>query len=196
MAESLDKQLEVADVYAAALFELAREANALDAVRRELEELARLEQTEPNFAAFLGSGAIDVEHRRGSLERMFRGKLSDVVVDTLLVMNGHRRVHLLEALARCFAVRQEHAAGEVEVTVTSAVELTSQQKAEIGALAAELSGKRPLLTCRVDPEVIGGLSVEIGGYRFDYSLRRQLQMARARLLERSARGLAVGAMSE
>jgi F-type H+-transporting ATPase subunit delta len=193
MAESLDKQLEIADIYAAALFELARAANAVEAVRREVEELARLEQTDPGFAAFLGFNAIDVGDRRSSLERMFRGKLSDVVVDTLQVMNGHGRVHLLEALARSFAVRQERAAGQVEVTVTSAVELTSQQKTEVEALAAELSGKRPLLTCRVDPEVVGGLSVEIGGYRFDYSLRRQLQMARTQLLERSERGLALGA---
>jgi|GEM_PF-356758 len=189
MPETLVEQLEVADVYAAALFELAREARAVETVRAELEELVRLAQSDPAFAAFLRSGAVDTLSRRLSLERMFRGRVSDLLLDTLQVMNDHGRAHLLAALHRDFVLRQERAADEVEVTVHTAVPLAPAQQAEITRLAAELSGKHPLVTWNVDPDVIGGLVMQIEEFRFDCSLRRQLQMARAGLLERSSRGL-------
>jgi F0F1-type ATP synthase delta subunit len=41
----------------------------------------------------------------------------------------------------------------------------------------------------VEPELIGGLVMQIGDYRYDYSLRRQLQLARTRLRARGDRGL-------
>lgn len=191
MAESVDEQLEVADVYAAALFELASAADSTALVRSELEELVRLAEIEPGFATFLSSRAVDDDDRKASLENMFRGQLSDLVLDTLQVMNLHERAHLLVPLLRCYAVRQEHAAGQVEVVASSAVQLNQTQKAEIQTLAADLSGKRPLVKYVVDPDVIGGLVLQIGEYRFDYSIRRHLWEARGRLLERSERGLEI-----
>lgn len=193
MAEALEKQLEIADVYAAALFALASEAGVVEAVRSELEELVQSSEREPGLAAFLSSSAVDTADRRKSLERMFRGPLSDVVLDTLQVMNGHGRVHLLRPLLRCYIVRQEHAAGQVEVLATSAVELSPDRKTAVEKLAAELSGKKPLLQYLVDPDVIGGLVLQIGDYRLDYSVRRHLLAARAQMLERSARGLGLDA---
>lgn len=192
MAESVDEQLEVADVYAAALFELASAADSIGAVRSELEELVRLAEIEPGFAAFLSSSAVDDDDRTASLEKMFRGQLSDLVLDTLQVMNQHERTHLLAPLLRCYEVRQEHAAGEVQVVASSAVELDAAQKAEIETLAADLSGRRPLVRYVVDPNVIGGLVLQIGEYRFDYSIRRHLRVARGQLLDRSERGLEIG----
>jgi F-type H+-transporting ATPase subunit delta len=193
MAEPRDKQLELADVYAAALFELAAEAGVVGEVRDELEQLARLEQTEPDLAAMLTANVIDLEGRRGLLERMLRGKISDLVLDTIQVLSAHGRAHLLGSLARRFAVRQEHAAGEVEVLATTAVELAPAQRQQVLELAAQVSGKRPLLTCQVDAGILGGLVLEIEGYRYDCSLRRQLEMARTGMLERSERGLGIGA---
>ncbi|MCK4341030.1 MAG: ATP synthase F1 subunit delta [Phycisphaerae bacterium] len=189
MAESFDEQLEVADVYAEALFALATDAGTVEAVRNELDELVRLVELEPGLAAFLSSGAVDDDERAASLERMFRGRLSDLVLNTLQVMNNHGRVHLLPPLLRCFELRQEQAAGQIEVRATSAVKLNKKQKAEVLRVATELSGKEPLVDYAVDPELIGGLVLQIGDYRFDSSIRQQLRAARAKLLERGSRGV-------
>jgi F-type H+-transporting ATPase subunit delta len=193
MAESFELDLQLADVYAEALFELARQAGQVPQVRGELEELARLETTEPDFASFMRSEAIAAEQRQASLERMFRGRLSDVVLNTFLVMNQHGRAFLVPALHRAFVVRQEHSAGQVEVRVTSAVELDAAQRAHVERWAAEVSGRAPLITYTVDPRIVGGLIVQIGDQRYDHSVRRHLHVARARFLERSNRGLNIGA---
>ena len=61
----------------------------------------------------------------------------------------------------------------------------------LAQLAAELSGRLPLMEYVVDPEVIGGLVLQIGDCRFDSSVRSRLRAARTQLLERSSRGLAL-----
>ncbi len=196
MAETLDRQLALADVYAAALFALAAEARVVPAVRAELEELVRLGQTTPGFLAFMGSDAVEHGERAASLEKMFRGRLSDLVLDTLQVMNRRGRAGLLEPLLRCYIARQESAAGQVEVRAISAVELTRAQRDEIQRLSAELSGREPLVEYTVDPEIVGGLVLQIGDHRLDSSVRRHLHAARARLLERGERGLPIGASGQ
>lgn len=191
MAETFDEQLTLADVYAAALFALASETGAIEQTRSELEELVKLSDIEPRFAEFMRSDAVDDDHRRESLERMFRGKLSDTVLNTLQVMNDHGRAGLLPPLLRAFVLREEHAAGQIEVTATSAVELDESQRNAVKQLAAELSGKEPLVEYAVDPAVLGGLVLQIGDYRFDDSVRRHLQIAGRRLAERGDRGVRV-----
>lgn len=188
MAHGFEKGLDVADVYAAALYALADEAGRVDEVRAELDALNELVAAQPELLALLESAVIDAEARGESLERMFRGRLSDTVVNTVQVMNQHGRAGLLHALRSRFIQRTEDARGQVEATATSAVPLDSDQQAEIVRLAEQLSGKRPLLKFEVDPEVLGGLILTVGDYRYDHSIRRHLHVARQQLLERTVRG--------
>jgi F-type H+-transporting ATPase subunit delta len=185
MAQDVEKGLDVADVYAAALYALAAEQGAVDTVRGELEELVRLVETNPAFGAFLGSVAIDPDDRERSLEKSLRGRLSDLALNTLLVMNRHGRAELLRPLWRAFVLRVEDARGQIEVVATSAVELDADQRTEIERTAERLSGKKPLVEFRVNPHVLGGLVLQVGDWRYDYSLRRQLDVLRRRLLERT-----------
>lgn len=193
MPDAFEQELALADVYAAALFSLAREAGTVAETRSELEELVKLEEREPSFARFMRSGAVDDDRRRASLETMFRDRLSDVVLNTLCVMNAHGRAGVLPALLRAFVLREEHAEGQVEVTATSAVPLNDTEQAAVKKWAAEVSGQAPLVEYVVDPAIGGGLIVQIGDYRFDHSVRRHLKVARSQLLARSDRGLPAAA---
>ncbi len=191
MADAADRQLAVADVYASALFDLAQERGQVEAVRRELDELVRLQSISPDFAAFMTSAALDEDVREASLQRMLQGKLSELTLNALLVMTRHGRHSLLAPLCRAFQQRQIAAAGQVEASVVSAAELAAEQRADVERAVAEISGRKPLMTYAVEPELLGGLVVQIGDVRYDNSVRRQLRVARDRLLERSSHGLPV-----
>ncbi len=195
MAESFEKQLSLADVYATALFRLAQELGRVAEVRDELQELNVLMRTQPGFAEMLSSAALDADRRAASLERMFRGRLSDLVLNALQVLNRHGRADLLAALLQRFVTRQEAAAGQVPVVATTALELDEQQRRSVSEVAAKLAGKQPLMRFRVDPGILGGLVLEIGDWRYDYSVRARLNEARAQLHERSERGLPVGMLA-
>ena len=187
MAVDAGKEAQVADVYAAALFAIASDTRRTDEVRSELAELVRLIEQNPALAGFFSSNAVAEDDRELSLERMFRGRLSDAVLNTLHVMNQHGRLALIPQLEHAYVHRLEEAHGQVKVTATTAVELDQAQQAEVAGVAERLSGKKPLVQYTVAPEIIGGLILQMGDYRYDNSLRRQLHTARARLLERPAR---------
>jgi F-type H+-transporting ATPase subunit delta len=189
MPDSIDEQIELADVYAAALFDLAREAGRIREVGDELAEVVRLSEQEPGFGRFLESVIIEEEARAGSLEAIFRGKLSDEALNTLQVMNRHGRAGLVKALLRAYVLRQERDARQIEVVVTSAVPLDASQQQEVTRLAREISGREPLIEYRVEADILGGLVLRIGEYRYDSSLRQRLRTARQRLMERGERGL-------
>jgi F-type H+-transporting ATPase subunit delta len=186
------KGSDIAKVYADALFDLAQQADAVDEVCAQLQELVNLQEQDPQLAAFLNSLMVDHEQRERSLEHMFRGRLNDSLLSTLQVMNQHGRAGLLPQLLRAFVLRIEDARGEIEVTAISAVNLTDVEQAYVKTLAANLSGKQPLIEYRVDPDIVGGLVLEMGGYRYDDSIRHQLAAARDKLLARSSRGLGIG----
>ncbi|MBU0617962.1 MAG: ATP synthase F1 subunit delta, partial [Planctomycetes bacterium] len=145
---------------------------------------------------FMVSRALEAEGRAAGLERMFRNRLSDVMLNTLLVMSQHGRCGLLWALHRRYVRWQEEAANEIEVKVASAVELSSKQQAEAVEIAARASGKTPVVEYIVAPDILGGLILQVGQLRMDNSLRRHLRVARERLLERADRGLEAGAVGE
>ncbi len=187
MAQTAEKGVDVAEVYAGALFALASEANLVDEVSEELAELAGLGEQNPAFAAFVSAVGIDTEDRAQSLERMFRGRLRDAVLNTLQVMNRHGRLGLLRPLQQAYVLRMEDARGQIEVQATSAVPLNDKQQGEVARLAETLSGKRPLVRYAIDPTIIGGLIVQVGDHRLDNSIRQQLHAAREQLLARTTR---------
>jgi F-type H+-transporting ATPase subunit delta len=196
MAREFEPGIAIADVYAEALFTLAREAGAIDEVHAELEELVRLLSEQPDVAAFFASSSVDDDDRERSFDKVFRGRLSDLVLNTLQVMNHHDRVGLVPQLLRAYVLRVEAHRGQVEVMATSAVELDEGQRRQVEEIAAALSGRKPLVEYVVDPDVIGGLVLQIGDDRYDNSVRRQLHSMHARLVDRSNRGLDLAPLIE
>ena len=77
-------------------------AGTIDETLAELEELVRLLESDPGFAGFITAASVDDDDRQKSLEQIFRGRLSDIVLNTLQVMNQHNRAGLLHQLLRAF----------------------------------------------------------------------------------------------
>ena len=187
-----DQELRIADVYAEALFTLAKEQQRVAELHAELDELLKLWDAQPDFAKFMSSPALEIDARARGLEKMFRGKLDDMVLNTLLVMNDHGRAALVPALHRRFVMRKEDEANEIEVKITSAFELSGEQKAEAIQIAVEASHRKPVVEYRIEPDILGGLILQVGELRLDNSLRRHISVLSENLLERADRGLEVG----
>lgn len=195
MAGHDDKTLAIARPYAEALLGLARAAGADDRVREELDEIARL-AAGPAFRDYLGNPAVDAGERRESLERIFRGKASDLVVDTLQVMNRKGRIALVPAVAAAYRAAHDEAAGRVEVAVTSAVPLTDPQRRRLVAAIEGGTGLAPKLVERVDPAILGGLVVRLGDQKADASVATRLRNLSEALRARASRQLRSGSHVE
>ena len=177
--------LAVAGVYAQVLFDLARERDQEEQVARQLGELCRHMDEDEDFAVFVTSEAIDDDSRGRSLERLFRGRLTDTLLDALQVMNAKGRLGLLGALHEQFTHVRHVGHNQVEVTVTSAVPLGKRERRQLVELLEGMTGKEIVLEQRVDESLLGGLMVEIGDHLLDASLATQLKQMRRNLLARA-----------
>ncbi len=176
----------IAGVYARALLDIADKTGAADTVREELDGLTTLANRDSAFAHFLESTVIDVDQRRASLEKMFRGRLSDLVLDTLQVLNRKDRLMLLEEVTRQYVLALEESRNEVEITVTTAKPLDENSRTELMEALKRHTGAEPVVTEKVDEDLIGGMIVRVGDEKIDFSVATKLRRLHQMLLERAS----------
>ncbi len=180
-----DKQIGVARVYGRALLDLAERQGVADTVHDELGEIAELAETDARFARFIESPLVDPEDRERTLEMLFRGRVADVLVDALQIMNRKGRLAILPTMAQLYHEEHETLRGRVEVYVTSAVELAGSTKTRLRKSLAASLGKEVDLVERIDQALIGGLVVQVGDQKYDGSVRRRIENLHDILVERA-----------
>ncbi len=189
MARLDEQELAVAGVYARSLLGLAADRKEADEIEAELAALAGMVEANPELASYLSSPLVDDEARAATLERAFRGRASELVVNTLQVMNDKGRLRLLPALAEACRLENEHRRGEVDVEVTTAVALSDEMRRRIAVSASRYAGRTARLVEKIDPSLLGGLVLKIGDRKIDSSLARQIHDAREGLFERASQEL-------
>ena len=184
------RELAVARVYALALLALAEEQSRGEEVGEELAALAAVVTSDETSRAFLASPLVSGEERRTALETAFRGRLQDLTVDVLQVMNRKRRLAVVPALALAYRRELDRRRGRVDVDVASAVPLSEALRERLRAALAGVTGREPVLHERVDAELVAGLRLAIGDRKIDGSVAARLRRLDLRLLECAPRDLA------
>ena len=166
----------LADRYATALFELARERGAIEAIERDLDSIRELVD---------GSDDLRRVVRSQTLSRAEQGKALDAVLERLgtnqyvrnfvALLARNRRVFLLTDMIAAFQAKLAEHRGEVSAEVTSAVPLKPNHLDAVRDALRTIVGRDVTLESRVDPSLIGGLTVRIGSRMLDNSLRTKLQ---------------------
>lgn len=181
-----EKHLGVARVYSDALIDLAERQDAAESLGDELQGLARQMARDEQFRAFLQSPLVEQSERRQALETIFRGRLSDLLVDGLQVMNRKGRIGLLPAIARTYHETLNERLGQVDVRVATAVPLDPAQREHIEAAVAASLGKKPVLQESVDEDLIGGIVFQIGDRKIDGSVASHLHTLGKALRDRAS----------
>lgn len=187
MSSQSEKQAGIGQVYAEALHQLAESRGIADDVLEELGWLAGQIAEQPELERFVSSPLIDAGDRATSLDKMFRGKLSDTTVDGLQVINRKGRLALLPAIAKAYADRHRTLRGMVDVEVVTATEVSAATRERIAQALRDYTGSEPDLTIRVDPSLIGGIVLRVGDEKADASVKSKIEIVRRLLEDRSAR---------
>lgn len=187
-----NRELAVGRVYARSLLALAEETGATDEVHAQLTGLADEVAENPDLAGFLSSPLVGQSERTEALETMFRGRLSDLLLDALQVMNEKGRLGLVRALAAAFREELDRLRGRVDVTVVTAVPLSDELRERVRSVVAARSGKEPRLTESVDPEILGGLVLHIADRKIDASVATEIRGLDERLKDRMSAAVRSG----
>jgi F-type H+-transporting ATPase subunit delta len=168
---------EIAEVYARALFEAAKDAGALDRVHDELNQFADALDSDRNLQVFFFSPYFSSEEKKDAVSRVVTGADPRTVNFLELLAERHR----MPAIFRIRRQLGELWADEnklLPVSVTSAIELDEGLVEEIGKRIQEQTGRRVELSSTVDPDVLGGLVVRVGNMVLDASVRNRLERLR------------------
>ena len=171
--------------YAEALFEAAREREELEEVVGDLEDFVEALRENEELRLFFYGGQVPEREKRRAIDAL----TEDMALSTrnfLKVLSDNGRGEILEeVLVRYEELVKEHL-GRVEVEVTTAVELSNEERERIGDRLKELlEGREVILHTSVNPDLLGGAVFRFGGRMLDSSVRGQLQSLREEMLERS-----------
>ena len=166
--------------YARAVYELAREANAVDAVGRDLDRLLALVHGSPDLARVVKSPVFSREEQARALGAILeRLGVHDLTRRFILLVAQKRRLFALERMVRAFRALTARARGEISAEAVSAVPLSADQQAGIQAAIKDVLKRDVRLDVKVDPALLGGLIVKVGSRMVDSSLATKLDRLKA-----------------
>ena len=172
-------------VYAKALLEAAGDVAVT--VADELESLTRLAKEEPGEWRALLAPSLSAEQRVAVIDTIFRNA-SPVSRNFLKVLAERGRLEELPQIAAQYRHLVKGQQNELDVRVTTAIELTPELRTRLEERLSGSTGKQVRLHATVDPAIIGGLVVQHGDTLIDTSLRGRLESLRLALQRGSLRG--------
>lgn len=161
--------------YAHALFDLAAERGALDAVAADLDTLNRMYSESADFARLVRSPVIKRDAAGKAVATLAKGCGFNALTSNFLgLLAKNRRLFELAAMIKAFRTLLADSRGEVAAEVVSATPLSDKHLAAVADALKASTGAKIALSSRVDPGLLGGMIVRVGSRMVDSSLRTKL----------------------
>jgi F-type H+-transporting ATPase subunit delta len=161
--------------YATALFELAREANAIEPVQGDLKSFNALIAGNPDLLRLVRSPVFSADEQEKALAAVLeKAGITGIAANFLRVVAANRRLFAVRDMIRAFDRLVAAHKGEVTAQVTVAEALNDTRMNDIRDALKQVTGKDVQVDVTVDPSIIGGLKVKLGSRMVDASLRTKL----------------------
>jgi F-type H+-transporting ATPase subunit delta len=173
---------EIAAVYARSLFEVASEQDKLDLVRDQLGAFADALSETRELQVFFFSPYFSTQEKQDGLERVVADADPAVMNFLKLLIEKHRMPVLFRIRANYDALWEEENK-LLPVQITSAVELDEGIVRQLGDRISEQTDRKVELAAEVDPDILGGIVVQVGNSVLDASVRNRLEQLRRQVLK-------------
>ncbi|MEM1397169.1 MAG: F0F1 ATP synthase subunit delta [Pseudomonadota bacterium] len=172
------------DRYAGALFDLAQEQGALEAIEADVKALQTMMSSSSEFLSFLKSPVYDAEEKSAAISAIAeKAKFNVLTGNFLKLIAQNRRLFALDEMSAAFLARLSEHRGEVSAEAISAGPLNDDQTKRLRGEIERYLGKAVNLTTSVDPDLLGGIVVKVGSMMVDSSLRAKLARLKTKLKE-------------
>jgi ATP synthase F1 delta subunit len=168
---------EIAEVYSRSLFDVAKEQGDLDRIHDELGEFADALSGDQDLQVFFFSPYFSSQEKKEGLAKLVEDADENLMRFLELLAERHR-MPVLFRIRRAFDDLWRKENKRLPVTVTSAIDLDKEMVEDIGKKIEEQTGQRIELSSKVDPDVLGGLVLQVGNMVLDASVRNRLEKLR------------------
>ena len=167
--------------YAEATFQLATRDDSFDVWAADLAVSAQL-IGDPRVAHLVNNPSLPLVARQALLGRLLADHVTPLTLNLVRLLDQRGRLRLLTAIAGEYTRLLDAKRGIVAATVTSAAPLDAEETAAIKAQVESMTGSTVKLASAVDPDLIGGLTVQVGDRKIDASVRGRLERLRDQLV--------------
>jgi ATP synthase F1 delta subunit len=168
---------EIARVYATALFGAAKDRGKLDAIRDQLGQFADALSETRELQLFFFSPYFSSGEKSDGLKKAVADAEPELLNFLELLIEKHR-MPVIFRIRRHYDALWAKENKRLGVTVTSAVELDPEVVQRVGSEIEQQTGNKVELQSRVDPDILGGLVLQVGNMVLDTSIRNSLEKLR------------------
>jgi F-type H+-transporting ATPase subunit delta len=162
--------------YAHALFELALENKATDAVKSDLDRFDAMVADSADLNRLVRSPVFGVDEQLKALSAILeKAGITGLAANFLRVITTNRRLFAVRDMVRAYRALVARHKGEVHAQITVAETLNAGNLDALKSALKNVTGGKDIdLDVKVDPAIIGGLIVKVGSRMVDSSLRTKL----------------------
>ncbi len=169
------KNIILANRYAKALFSVAAETDAFDDYSKAMNDFAETFNGSPEVRDGLSNPVYPMEVRVKVMDYLVETmKLDGVIKNFLNLVVQKNRAAVLPDIAEAFQALVDEKRNICQGTVVSAMEMGAELKDKVQATLEKITGKKVILSSKVDPSIIGGIVAKVGDLVLDGSLSSQL----------------------
>ena len=184
MTSQLSSSDLISDRYASALYDLAAEKKIVDSVLKDLELLQECIQESEDLKLLVKSPLIASSDKLNIFEKILSKQKADNLTNTFFkVISSNKRFAKLSSIISQFMNINSQKRGNVLADVTSADELSDDQKNVIKDQLKSILGKKLFLNFYIDKKILGGLIVKIGSKMIDSSLLTKINKLKIAMRE-------------
>ncbi len=167
---------EVAAPYAQALLSIAKSKNSVDELSQIAADLLNLLKQSEGLSDFLENPIANTDAKRGVLSQVLGDDTNVQMKNFLMLLVDKGRIYLIEPILQQFQAQVRELNQTVLAEVISAVELSGEQKETVRQKVQGMTKANAVeLEAKVDPDLIGGVIIQIGSQVLDASIRGQLR---------------------
>jgi F-type H+-transporting ATPase subunit delta len=168
---------EIAEVYARSLFEVAKENDKLDVIHDELDQFADALSESRELQVFFFSPYFSSQEKKDGISKIVQNG-DEYFVRFLELLAERHRVPALFRIRREFDQMWAEENKLLSVTITSAVDLDDDVQKDLRKKIEEETGRKVEFDAKVDPDILGGLVLQVGNFVMDASVRSRLEKLR------------------
>ncbi|MFN4083630.1 MAG: ATP synthase F1 subunit delta [Bacteroidia bacterium] len=172
----------VASRYAKSLLDLAKEKGMVEAIYGDIVFFNNTLLDNRNLFNLFKSPVVQGDKKFAVLKNIFGKLLNPLTIAFFEIIIRKRREMYLPSMAKAFIAQYRELNGIAEANVKTAVTLNDSQVAEIKKHIEQQTGKKIELQQIIDPNLIGGMVVQIGDKLYDASVSGKLKKAKKELL--------------
>jgi F-type H+-transporting ATPase subunit delta len=171
--------------YATALFELALDNKAVDAVKKDLDQFETLITDNADFARLVRSPVFGADEQLKALSAvLIKAGITGLTGNFLRVITTNRRLFAVRDMIRAYRALVARHKGEVTAHVTVAEKLSDKSLDALKSAIKSVTGGKDIdLDMKIEPAIIGGLIVKVGSRMVDSSLRTKLNSIKLAMKE-------------